>query len=65
MEIKNLCTGLVNTLRNMEVGDILEFPAESANSVRATASNYGFQWGRTYTSKTDRSRRLVIITRKS
>ena len=57
--------GLVDALRNMEIGDSLEFPAEVANSTRATASAYGFQWGRIYTTKTDRNHRIVIVTRKS
>lgn len=54
---------IVDTLRNMAVGDSVEFPASRNNSVRATASNYGFQWGRQYSTKALRDERKVIVTR--
>lgn len=56
-------TDLVDTLRGMAVGETKIFPAERANSVRSTASNYGFQWGRSFTTKTNRQDRVVIVTR--
>ncbi len=54
---------LVDALRNMGVGQTLEFPAERANSVRAVCSNYGFQWDRKYTTKAVREERKVIVSR--
>lgn len=54
---------VVDALRNMQVGDSLEFPAERANSVRATCSNYGFQWDRQFSTKRLREERKVVVTR--
>ncbi len=58
-------TELVETLRRMGVGESIDFPADRANSVRATASNYGFQWGRSFTTKANRQERIVTVTRIS
>lgn len=54
---------IVDTLKDMAVGQSLDFPAEIAASVRSTASNYGFQWNRTYTTKANREQRIVTVTR--
>lgn len=54
---------VVDALRKMEVGETLEFPAERANTVRATCSNYGFQWNRQYSTKRVREQRIIIVTR--
>lgn len=62
---KNTTEELVETLRRMEVGETRTFSAERANSVRATASNYGFQWGRCFTTKANRQERTVTVKRIS
>lgn len=49
----------------MEIGESKEFPAESYGTVRATASNLGFELNRVYTTATDRARRIVSVTRVS
>lgn len=54
---------LVAQLRDLEVGQTLTFPADRVNSLRATASNYGFQWGRTFTTRRNREARTVTIER--
>lgn len=54
---------VVDVLRNMKVGDSYEFPAERSNSVRATCSNYGFQWDRQFSTKSLRSERKILVTR--
>lgn len=54
---------VVDVLRNMEVGDRFEFPAERSNSVRATCSNYGFQWDRQFSTKQLRQERKILVTR--
>ena len=57
--------GLVDTLRDMEVGDVEIFPASKYASVRACTSNYGFQWGKKFTLKANREEQNVSVTRIS
>lgn len=61
MEVKN--RGIVQKLLEMKVGDILPFPAENANAVRATSSNYGFQWNRKYVCTQNREERKLYVKR--
>ncbi len=56
-------TSIVEALRSLAVGECIELPAEKANSVRACASNYGFQWGRKFVTKANRNARTVSVTR--
>ena len=50
-------------LRDMEVGEVRQFPAEDMNSIKAMCSAFGFQWGRRYTTTTNREERTIIFTR--
>ena len=50
-------------LRNMEVGDHHDFPAEKTHSIRAMCAGFGFQWDKTFTTKIDREKRVVTVTR--
>lgn len=54
---------ITGALYDLEKGESVTFPAERINSVRATAYNYGFQWGRTFATITDREARTVTVTR--
>lgn len=54
---------MVNILRNMQVGESYEFPAERSNSVRSTCSSYGFQWDRQFSTKNLRQERKIRVTR--
>lgn len=56
---------ILDTLRSMNVGDYAIFPASRAGAVRASASAYGFQWDRVYTTSTDRQTRTITVTRVS
>lgn len=63
--VKKTAKGLVDTLRDMEVGETVDFPASQYGSVRACTSNYGFQWGRKFSVKANREARIVSVTRNS
>lgn len=56
---------IVESLQNLKVGDMLVAPAEQANNVRSTASNYGFQWGRKFKTKQNREDRTLTVIRLS
>lgn len=50
-------------LEPMQVGDSKEFPAVMCMTVRSMASMLSFKWNRLYTTRTDRERRVVVVTR--
>lgn len=54
---------ITNELEPMQIGDRREFPAAISMSVRSMASMLGFTWNRVYRTKTDRERRVVVVTR--
>ena len=54
---------IASKLHEMEVGESVEFPAEVCTSIQSSASVYGFKWNRKYSTKNDRERRVIIVTR--
>lgn len=54
---------LTDRLRNMEVGDVVSFPVEKLSVLRVMASVLGIQWNRVYSTRSDRARRVVEVTR--
>ena len=50
-------------LRDLEVGQHHDFPAEKLHSIKAMCSTFSFQWDRKFTTKIDRVRRVVTVTR--
>ncbi len=54
---------LTSELESMNVGDTKEFPASLSVTMRSMASTLGFKWDRTYSTETDRERRVLIIKR--
>lgn len=52
-------------LREMEVGDVLVFPAEKRGSVKAMCSEFGFQWNKTFSTAINRQQRTISVTRKA
>ncbi len=54
---------LTSELESMNVGDTKEFPASQSVTMRSMASTLGFKLDRTYSTETDRERRVLIIKR--
>lgn len=52
-------------LREMEVGDVLVFPAEKRSSVKAMCSEYGFEWNKVFSTSINRQERTISVTRRS
>ena len=50
-------------LRDMEVGEMRQFPAEDMNSIKSMCSSFGFQWGKRFATTTNREERTIIVTR--
>lgn len=56
---------ITGELRELEIGQCAEFPAELCTSLRSMASALGFSMNRTYKTEADRERRLIVVTRIS
>lgn len=55
--------GFYPILRGLEVGQSHDFSADKLSSVKAICSTMGFQWNKTFSTKIDRVRRVVTVTR--
>lgn len=54
---------VTDELEPMKIGEKREFPAAMSMTVRSMASMLGFKWDRVYKTKTDRERKVIIVTR--
>lgn len=55
----------LSILRNLIIGQEREFPISKLSNVRTMCSNFGIQWGVKFTTRTDREKGVVIVTRIS
>lgn len=56
-------TSDLSLLRNMIIGQEREFPISKLSNVRTMCSNFGIQWGVKFTTRTDKEKGVVIVTR--
>lgn len=56
---------ILTQLREMEVGDVLTFPAEKRGSVKAMCSEYGFEWNKVFSTSINRQARTISVTRRA
>lgn len=52
---------LTNSIREMRVGQIIEFPIERCTSVQSVASVTGLRYDRHYTTETFREKRVIKV----
>lgn len=50
-------------IEQMEIGERRDYPAIRCSSVRAMVSTLGFQFNRRYSTKIDKKRRVITVTR--
>lgn len=50
-------------LRDMQVQTSIDFPLRRMNSVKNACSNYGVIYNRQYTTKIDKDKRIILVTR--
>lgn len=50
-------------LRQLEIGKSLEEPVERRSYVSSACSRFSLEWGKTFTTRTNRERRVVVVTR--
>ena len=54
---------ITGELRELEIGQFAEFPAEQSTSLRSISSMLGFSMNRIYKTESDRERRVIVVTR--
>lgn len=50
-------------LRELEVGEVLVQPASRSSYAQSACSRFGLEWDKSFSVKTNRENRTVIITR--
>ena len=50
-------------IHELEVGDKATFDASRTSYIRVSCTNFGFEWGRKYSTSTDRKARTITVTR--
>lgn len=55
----------LSRLRNMIIGQEIEFPLSKLSNIRTMCSTFGMQWGVSFSTKSDREKGVVIVTRNS
>lgn len=50
-------------LRNMQVGDIIEQPLSRRAYIASACTRFALEWERKFSTRTDKDRRVVVVTR--
>ncbi len=50
-------------LRGLGIGESWSFPLTQMMSVRSDCYRYGMEWGKEFSSKTNREERVITVTR--
>ena len=54
---------ILTALRELEVGESCTYPAERTSYLKSACTTFGFEWGKKFTTTTDRKERTVTATR--
>lgn len=54
---------MLAVLRDLEVGESRPYPLERMSSLKTMCTNFGAQWNKTFSTKTDREKRIITVTR--
>ncbi len=54
---------ILTALREMEIGDSVTYPAERGSYLKSACSQFGFEWGKKFTTCNNRDDRTVTATR--
>lgn len=60
---KSAPKSLLSSLRELETGESLTFPASRASYVSSACVRFGLEWGRKFTTRTSRADRTITVTR--
>lgn len=54
---------ILATLRELEVGESCTYPANRTSYLKSACTTFGFEWGKKFTTTTNREDRTVTATR--
>ena len=54
---------ILSALRQLAVGESCTYPAERASYLKSACTSFGFEWGKKFTTTTNRAQRTVTATR--
>lgn len=54
---------MLAVLRELKVGESYIYPIERMGSLRTMCTDFGAQWGKTFSTKRDRENRTITVTR--
>ena len=54
---------ILTALRELEIGDSVTYPAERSSYLKSACSQFGFEWGKKFTTSSNREDRTITATR--
>lgn len=54
---------ILTALRELEIGQKVTYPAERGSYLKSACSQFGFEWGKKFTTTNNREERTVTATR--
>ncbi len=54
---------VLTALRELEIGQSVTYPAERASYLKSACSQFGFEWGKKFTTTNNREERTITATR--
>lgn len=63
MEEKVIDQPILTVLRKLEIGESVTYPAERTSYLKSACSQFGFEWGKKFTTSSNREDRTITATR--
>lgn len=54
---------MLAVLRDLEIDESHTYPIERMSSLKTMCTNFGMQWGKQFSTKTNRESRTITVTR--
>lgn len=54
---------ILTALRELEIGESVTYPAERSSYLKSACSQFGFEWGKKFTTSNNRENRTITATR--
>ena len=54
---------VLTALRELEIGESVTYPAERTSYLRSACTQFGFEWGKKFTTTTNREENTITATR--
>lgn len=54
---------VLTALRELEIGESVTYPAERSSYLRSACTQFGFEWGKKFTTSQNRKENTITATR--